>query len=85
MFSFLASIFSGVWSKIAGFSLATASFLLFMLSRKNRKIEELEAEAHASEKESQIIDDIHLATVKQGEKVDEDVKDINTDNWRTGI
>ena len=81
----ISALLGGIWSKVAVLGAAAVSFLLLMISFKNDRIEELEEEENKRDTEDEIIDDVHLAQVKAEKKADEDIKDIDSDDWRNGI
>jgi len=85
MLEFISSFFGGLWSKVAVIGAAAISFLLLLINLKNDRIEELEEEQEARNTVDEINDDMRLATVKSKEKADEDIKDIDDSDWRSGI
>lgn len=79
------NLFSGLWAKLVGIMGATLGIMAVMLKLKSNKIENLEQENAAHEKEDEIIDDMKLAEVKIEEKEDEEIENIVDSDWRSGI
>ena len=81
----ILAFFSSLSSKIAVISAGVISFLLLVLSMKNRKIERLEEKEAFRDTKDEIIDDIRLADIKAEKDLNEALKDIDDSDWRHGI
>jgi len=78
-------MFTTLWAKLVAGMGAIIVIMATMLKFKSHKIDNLEQENEAHEKEDELIEEMKEAEIEVEAKKNEAIENINTDNWRDNI